>query len=106
MADQIKAAHILCMYEGSLQSSASRSKEEAKAKIEEVKTKLDAGGDFAELATEHSDCPSGKSGGSLGTFSRGSTVKEFEEVAFNLEVGKLSDVVETRFGFHIIRRDE
>ena len=106
MADTIKAAHILCMYEGSLQSTASRSKEEAKEKIEEVKAKLDNGGDFEELAREHSDCPSSKSGGSLGTFPKGSTVKEFEEVAFELEVGKLSDVVETPFGFHIIRRDK
>ena len=105
MPDQIKAAHILCMHEGSLQSSVPRSKEEARKKIEEVKAKLDAGGDFAELARDNSDCPSAKQGGSVGTFTRGSTVKEFEEVAFGLEVGKMSDVVETPFGFHIIRRD-
>ena len=92
------------MYAGSSRSSATRSKEEAQTQIAELKSKVDAGDDFAELAKAHSDCPSGKSGGDLGTFGRGQMVKAFEETAFGLEVGATSGVVETDFGYHLIRR--
>ena len=81
--------------------------EEAKkvkrAKIEDIKKQLDGGADFAKLAEEHSDCPSGKrDNGALGTFGRGQMVPEFETVAFAQEVGKVSDIVETQFGYHLI----
>jgi peptidyl-prolyl cis-trans isomerase C len=104
MSDQITASHILLMYAGSERSTASRSKEEAQTQIEEIKGQLAGGKDFGELAGAHSDCPSGKSGGSLGPFGRGQMVGAFEDTAFGLEVGATSDVVETPFGYHIIHR--
>jgi peptidyl-prolyl cis-trans isomerase C len=104
MADQVRASHILLMYAGSERSSATRTKAQAQAQIDEIKTALDGGGDFAELARTHSDCPSGKRGGDLGQFGRGQMVKAFEASAFGLPVGGTSGVVETPFGFHIIRR--
>ena len=104
MADQVKASHILLMYAGSSRSSATRTKDEAQQKIESLKSDLDGGADFAELAKSHSDCPSGASGGDLGNFGRGQMAGAFEDSAFGLEVGVTSGVVETPFGYHLIRR--
>jgi peptidyl-prolyl cis-trans isomerase C len=73
-----------------------------RAKIEDIKKQLAAGADFAALAKEHSDCPSGQRGGDLGTFQRGQMVKPFEDAAFTQEVGKVGDIVETQFGYHLI----
>ena len=103
-SDQISASHILIMHEDSQRSSATRSKDEAEALIAEIKGKLDDGGDFAELAEEHSDCPSGSNGGSLGLFGRGQMVKAFEDAAFALDEDEVSDIVETDFGYHVILR--
>jgi len=74
-----------------------------KTKIENIKKQLDAGADFAELAKENSDCPSGKNGGDLGEFTRGNMVKPFEDAAFAQEIGKVGDIVETQFGYHLIK---
>lgn len=104
MADQVNASHILLMYQGSMRSTATRSKDEAKQQIESIHQELGQGGDFAALAKTHSDCPSGQQGGDLGSFGRGQMVKEFEETAFGLDVGQTSGVVETPFGYHIISR--
>lgn len=104
MSDTVSASHILLMYAGSMRSSASRSKDEAKEQIEALKAEIDGGADFADLAKEHSDCPSGADGGSLGTFGKGQMVKEFEESAFSMDIGETSDVVETDFGYHLIQR--
>lgn len=104
MADQIRASHILLMYDGSARSSATRSKDEAEAEIQALAERIEGGEDFAEVASEMSDCPSGKRGGDLGTFGRGQMVKEFEDAAFGLDVGQTSGVVETDFGYHLIRR--
>lgn len=104
MADSVVASHILLMYQGSARSTASRSQEEAKTQIQEIKSQLDGGADFAELAQKHSDCPSGRRGGDLGSFGRGQMVPPFEQSAFGMEVGQVSDVVETDFGYHIIKR--
>ncbi len=104
MSDQIRASHILLMHAESSRSTATRTQEEAIEKIAGIKTDLDAGGDFAEAASEHSDCPSSSSGGDLGEFSRGMMVPEFDEVVFDLEIGATSGVVETPFGYHIIQR--
>ena len=72
-----------------------------------VQEKLAAGEDFAELATEYSQDPaSASNGGSLGYFPRGKMVPEFEDVAFNLEVGGISEPVQSQFGFHIIKVDD
>jgi peptidyl-prolyl cis-trans isomerase C len=104
MADTVRASHILLMYAGSERSTATRSREDAQRQIGELKTQIDSGSDFAEMARNHSDCPSGKSGGDLGSFGRGQMVPEFERTAFALPVGSTSDVVETAFGYHLIRR--
>jgi peptidyl-prolyl cis-trans isomerase C len=98
--EQVKASHILVKVE---QDASEDDKAAAKAEIEEIKAKIDAGGDFAELAKAESDCPSGKNGGDLGFFSEGRMVKPFSDAAFAMEVGQISDVVETQFGYHIIK---
>lgn len=72
--------------------------EEAQALVEE----LEGGGDFAELAVEHSTGPSGPNGGQLGWFTAGMMVPAFEEAVFGLEVGEVSAPVETRFGWHVV----
>jgi len=68
----------------------------------DLKTKIEEGADFADIAKQHSSCPSGKSGGDLGTFGPGQMVKEFDTVVFNEEVGKVHGPVKTQFGFHLL----
>ena len=102
--NQVRASHILLMYKGSARSTATRSQDEAKTQIAELKKQLDGGADFAALAKEHSDCPSSSAGGDLGPFGRGQMVGPFENAAFGMDVGGVSDVVETDFGYHIITR--
>ncbi|MCA9665277.1 MAG: peptidylprolyl isomerase [Myxococcales bacterium] len=104
MSDTVRASHILLMYAGSARSTATRSKQQAQQQIADIKSQIDGGADFAALAKQHSDCPSGKSGGDLGAFGRGQMVKAFEDTAFGMPVGQVSDVVETDFGYHIIQR--
>ncbi|MBU0899313.1 peptidylprolyl isomerase [bacterium] len=72
----------------------------------EILDKIKKGGEFERLAQEYSLCPSGKEGGDLGFFIQGQMVKEFEEVAFSLKEGEISGVVETKFGFHLIKNIE
>lgn len=70
----------------------------------DLKGKIDGGEDFGALAKKHSLCPSGKSGGSLGTFSKGDMVPEFDRVVFgDLALGVTSEPVKTQFGFHLIQ---
>ena len=83
-----------------------RTVEDAKKIAEDLKDQLDEGANFEQLARTMSDGPSGKEGGSLGTFGRGAMNPLFEEAAFALQKGEISEVVETEFGFHIIRMDE
>jgi len=104
MSDQVSASHILLVYAGSARSTATRSKEDAAAEIERLRQEIEGGADFAALAREHSDCPSGADGGALGTFGRGQMVPEFETATFALEVGETSGTVETDFGYHLIQR--
>lgn len=101
MAGQVRVSHILLMYEGSERSTATRSKEEALSEIGSIKEKIANGEDFAAA---QSDCTSGRDGGDLGFFAPGAMVPEFDEVAFQLEVGEDSDVVTTAFGYHLLRR--
>jgi len=102
---EANVAHILIMYQGSKNAfdTVTRTKEEAKVLVDSLLTQVKAGADFAELARTYSDCPSKANGGALGKFKRGDMVQPFEDVAFKLKKDKISDVVETEFGFHIIK---
>ncbi|PIK13696.1 peptidylprolyl isomerase [Halobacteriovorax sp. JY17] len=86
---QITAQHILVDHE---------------YEITDLLKKLEEGKSFEELAKDYSNCPSGKDGGSLGSFGKGMMVKPFEQAAFALKVGEVSGVVKTQFGFHLIKR--
>lgn len=100
---QVRAQHILVTPKGRDEAA----KAEALAKIKAIRERVAAGSDFSEEAAAHSDCPSGKqAGGSLGWFSHGMMVKEFDEAAFALPVGGLSDIVETQFGYHVILKND
>ena len=69
---------------------------------EELKQQIEDGADFAHMAKEHSQCPSGKQGGDLGEFSQGQMVPEFDNVVFSAEIGKVHGPVQTQFGYHLI----
>ena len=69
---------------------------------EKLKTQIEGGADFAAVARDNSLCPSKRDGGALGTFSPGQMVKEFDEVVFTGEVGKVLGPVKTQFGYHLI----
>jgi NIMA-interacting peptidyl-prolyl cis-trans isomerase 1 len=106
--EEVRASHILYMYKGSKMAppSTTRTKTEARQAATEALARLKAGASFAEIASKESDCPSKAKGGDLGPFGRGVMAKAFEEAAFALKVGELSSVVETPFGFHVIKRTE
>jgi peptidyl-prolyl cis-trans isomerase C len=85
----VEASHILVT-----------SQEQAQSLLEQVRT----GADFAALARQHSQCPSKINGGSLGQFGPGQMVKSFEEATYALNIGSVSDPVQTQFGYHLIQR--
>ncbi len=85
---QIRASHILV-------------KDESQAK--DLKTQLETGASFEDLAKAHSTCPSKREGGDLGWFGRGQMVKPFEDAAFGLADGKISEPIRTQFGYHLIK---
>ncbi|MEA3464585.1 MAG: peptidylprolyl isomerase [Thermodesulfobacteriota bacterium] len=97
---QVRASHILV--KATEEEGAEGA--EAQAKINDIHQQVQADEEtFADLAQEHSACPSGEKGGDLGFFGPGSMVKEFETVAFALKPGEISDVVKTPFGYHLIK---
>ena len=67
-----------------------------------LKEELEGGADFAELAKQHSSCPSGQQGGDLGEFGPGMMVKEFDEVVFSADVNTIQGPVQTQFGYHLV----
>jgi nitrogen fixation protein NifM len=97
--EQVLCQHILVKTE---ENDLPEVKSAALEKILAIKQRIADGGDFAEEAKKHSDCPSGKEGGSLGWFGRGMMVPEFDKAAFEMAKGQVSDVVTTQFGYHII----
>lgn len=103
--EEVKARHILLKVETDA-SEEDKSKVKAKA-LDVLKKVKEPGADFAALAEKYSDDPgSAKKGGDLGFFKRGRMVPEFEEVAFKLNSGEISDLVESTFGYHIIKVEE
>lgn len=67
-----------------------------------LKAQIESGDDFAEIAQQHSNCPSKAQGGALGSFGKGQMVKEFEDVVFTAEVNKVQGPVKTQFGYHLV----
>ncbi len=105
--DELCAAHILIMYKGSqlAPEEITRTKEEALALAKEVAEKAKAdGADFAALAREYSDGPSGPRGGNLGSFPPDQMIPEFSQATVKLAIGEVSDPVESSYGYHIILR--
>lgn len=101
---QVRASHILVKTEGNDEEA----KAKARAKIDSIRARvtgeINVEKAFADAARENSDCPSGKEGGDLGWFGPGQMVPEFDKAAFEMKVDEISDVVETQFGFHILRK--
>ena len=87
MTTFVKASHLLV-----------KTEEEAL----KLKEEIAAGKDFATVAQEVSLCPSGQNGGDLGYFTKGQMVKEFEDAAFSMEIGEVSNPIKTQFGYHLI----
>jgi peptidyl-prolyl cis-trans isomerase C len=98
--ESVKASHILI---GVDEKATAEERQKAREKAEQLKGELTKGGDFAALAKANSSCPSSKQGGDLGFFGKGQMVPQFEKTAFALKVGEVSEVVETRFGYHVIK---
>jgi peptidyl-prolyl cis-trans isomerase NIMA-interacting 1 len=107
--ESIACQHVLVAYKGAKNAPANvtRSKADAKARAEEVRTKAVAGDDMAELAKTYSDDQGSRERlGSVGKFKRDGMVKPFSDAAFALKVNEISAVVETPFGFHVIKRNQ
>ena len=107
--EKANARHILIAFAGSPAAQPGKpelTEEQAKAKAEELRKKIQGGASFEELAkAESDDVGSGANGGSLGEFGRGQMVPEFEQAAFTTPVGQLSDVIRTQFGYHLLKVD-
>ena len=88
MATEVRASHILVNTE---------------QEANNLLSQINGGKKFEKLAKKHSRCPSGKNGGDLGFFTRGKMVPEFENAAFNMNVGQVSAPIKTQFGFHLIK---
>ncbi len=102
------ASHILIRYQGALRTTpdVTRSKEDARKLANQIEAKLKRGADWVATANEYTEDPSGKgTGGKLGTFPKGRMVPEFDNQVFALAPGGISPVVETGFGFHVIKRE-
>jgi peptidyl-prolyl cis-trans isomerase C len=102
--EQVRASHILIKPDtADPNTDPNQAKASAKVKIQDLLKQVKEGANFAEVAKANSACPSAAQGGDLNFFPRGRMAAPFEEAAFELETGQLSDIVETRFGYHIIK---
>lgn len=101
--DEVKASHILIK---AGEKMAPEEKQKVKEKIDALRTRAMSGEDFAKLAKENSEDGSAQNGGDLGYFKKGDMVKPFEDAAFSLEKGQISPVVETQFGYHVIKVED
>ncbi len=101
--EQVRARHILIQTDS---EAGEESGQEAIKSLQEIRKEAEAGKDFGELAKEHSQCPSKDQGGDLGYFTRGKMAKPFEDAAFALEPGEVSEVVQTQFGHHLIKLED
>ncbi|MBK9644044.1 MAG: peptidylprolyl isomerase [Deltaproteobacteria bacterium] len=106
-AARAAARHILIPYDGAKGAPYGKnlSREEAKAKAESLRAEVLAGGDLAALAQKHSSDASASRGGFLGSAEPGAWVKPFEDAVWSVEIGGVPPVVESEFGFHVIRRE-
>lgn len=100
----IGARHILVSWAGARGSKQIRTKEEAKKRIDEVLSKIRAGGDFGDLAEQYGEDATRVVRGDLGLFRRHDMVAAFSSAAFELAVGQVSEVVETELGYHLVER--
>ncbi|KAJ4777141.1 Peptidyl-prolyl cis-trans isomerase [Rhynchospora pubera] len=111
----VKASHVLIKHQGSRRKASWRdpdgvrisatTREAAVERLQQIRDEIESGKTrFEEAATQHSDCSSYKRGGDLGPFGRGKMQKPFEEAAFALKVGEMSDIIDTDSGVHIILR--
>ncbi len=107
--EAVAAQHVLIAYRGAKNApkEVTRSKEKARELAEEIAKKAKGGADFTGLVKEHSEDPGTKERmGSVGKFTPDKMVKPFSDAAFKLKVDEVSDVVETEFGFHVIKRNQ
>jgi peptidyl-prolyl cis-trans isomerase C len=98
--EEVRAAHVLLQCSPSADAV---TKAKSEADLRDLLAKVKGGADFAEIAKSHSTCPSSARGGDLGYFSRGKMVPAFEQKAFALKVGEVSDVFSTQFGYHFVK---
>lgn len=85
-----------------VQASASHILVDSEEKAQQLKSDIEGGADFAQLAKDNSSCPSSKQGGELGSFGRGQMVPEFDQVVFSAPVGVVQGPVKTQFGYHLV----
>jgi peptidyl-prolyl cis-trans isomerase C len=98
--EQVRASHILIRVEA---TAPEEDRSQKRLGLAGLKGEIEKGADFAQMASDHSDCPSKARGGDLGYFERGKMVKPFEDAAFEMKVGDVSEIVETQFGYHLIK---
>jgi len=109
--EEIRLMHLVVQYKGTMvqeggSASHTRTEQHARLRAEEALAALEGGADFATVAERYSDGPMAKRGADLGWFIRGELGPDFDEAAFELEVGQVSGIVHTRFGYYVIQRVE